>query len=186
MELTQHVKERYAERMAGRDSRIDINTFVAQNTEKIEKDIDKLIEYSEVIYTGVCPGFKQPVVVRLSGTWVIVLDRPEKVVITIFKINLGLDESMNKAYVEGWRTILNEAKKKLEEKKADVKKRSEEMRTSIEENKRAIAEFKASAKKLEQLNEAYEEAMKDMFAECIPFEQDVNRAVDAFTSRRTF
>lgn len=186
MEFTKHVKDRYAERMAGRDTTIDINTYVAQNDEKIIKDITKLIEHSDVIYSGVCHGGKDPVVVRRSGTWIIIMNSADKVVITLYKINLGLTEELNKTYVDLHIQKLNEDKEKLAEKKEKVREEVSSYRQAIDDNSSLISEYEALVKRLKLDNKYYEEIIKNKNAEFFDLENNVRTDIDALTKRMEF
>ena len=92
--ISTHAKQRYAERIMGKED-IDINRFVTLNEDKIKTDINKLISYGDLIYTG--KQNKGNVVdVYIKDCWVIIADNKAKNVITIFKIDLGLDDEFNK------------------------------------------------------------------------------------------
>lgn len=186
MELTNHIKSRYAERMAGRDSTIDINTYVAQNEEKIEKDIGKLIEHSDIIYMGVCSSGKDPVIVRLSGTWVIIMDQSDRKAITLYKIELGLGEAFNKSYVEQHLTRLNADKAELEEAKKKNKEEVDAYKEGIKSNESLIDEYEGIIKRLKNDNKYYEEIIKGKSAEYAGLEIRVRTDIDALTKRREF
>ena len=186
MELTKHVKERYAERMAGRDKTIDINTYVAQNEEKIEKDLTKLIEHSSVIYSGVCSSGKAPVTVRVSGTWVIVMDQNDRIVITLYKIDLGPNEELNKMYVDQWLEKLATDVKDLEERKTKSREEVDAYKKAIEDNTSLISEYEAIVKRLKNDNKYYEEIIKGKTAEWFDAEMLVRNDIDALTRRISF
>lgn len=186
MELTQHIKERYAERMAGRDSAIDINTYIAQNSDKIERDIEKLIEHSEVIFRGVTTSGKQPVTVRLSGTWVIITDQSDRVVITLYKVDFGLTEDFNKDYVKAWLEKLNQDMKELADRKAQSKEEIEAYRKAIKDNEELMAECEGTIKRLKKDNIHYDEIIKGKAAEYFDIELRIRGDIDALTKRREF
>lgn len=184
MELTQHIKERYAERMAGRDSKIDVNTYVAQNSDKIERDIDKLLEHSEVIFRGVTSSGKAPVTVRLSGTWVIITDQNDRVVITLYKVDLGLTEEFNKDYIKAWLDKLNQDMKDLSDRKAKNKDEVEAYKKAIKDNEELMAECEATIKRLKKDNMHYDEIIKGKTAEYFDAELRVRNDIEALTTKR--
>ena len=49
--ISNHSKQRYAERIMGKED-IDVNRFITLNEDKIKTDINKLIQYGEMIYSG--------------------------------------------------------------------------------------------------------------------------------------
>ena len=50
--ITDHAKERYAERIADREGNWDIKQYVACNDGKITEDINKMMEYAQFIAEG--------------------------------------------------------------------------------------------------------------------------------------
>lgn len=50
--ISNHAKERYAQRIMSRDNITDIRKFVCDHDSDIEKWINEMIEHGESIYTG--------------------------------------------------------------------------------------------------------------------------------------
>ena len=156
--ISKHAKERYAERIMGKDSTIEINTFLVQNEDKIINDINKMIQYGELIYTG-----KQTqkdnrtysVEVYLNGLWVIIIDIKTKNVITLYKIDLGVDDEFNQEYVNCMMDKFNAAKENLEVITSKIDKENDSYKTMIEQNIEQINEYKSYIKNLEELNVGY-------------------------------
>lgn len=186
MELTKHIKERYAERMAGRDTTIDINTYIAQNEEKIERDIGKLIEHSTIIYQGICSSGKEAVTVRLSGTWVIITDQADRIAITLYKVDFGLTEDFNKSYIEAWLSKLNEDLAELADRKNKSKEEVEAYKKAIKDNEALISECEGTIRRLKKDNVYYDEIIKGKSAEYFSIELKVRSDIDALTRRREF
>lgn len=186
MELTQHIKERYAERMAGRDTKIDIKIYVAQNEEKIERDIEKLIEHSEIIFQGVTTPGKDPVTVRLSGTWLLISDISDRRGITLYKIELGLDEEFNKKYVEGCLERLKADVQKLEEQREKIKDEVEGYKLATKENDATIAEYEAAIRRLKKANALYGEMIEILSKTSNELLGDVRHDIEMFTKKKEF
>ena len=108
--ISNHCKQRYAERIMGKDDNIDINRFITLNEEKIQTDISKMINYGELIYTGrqtQKDGKGSILDVFLKDTWVILVDSRTKNVITLFKVDLYLGDEFNRIYVSKMMEKLN-------------------------------------------------------------------------------
>ena len=43
--ISKHASERYAERLRGKDEKIDIHKFISENEDKIKTDLKKLISF---------------------------------------------------------------------------------------------------------------------------------------------
>lgn len=139
--ITQHCKERYAERIMGRDTRSDIAVYVAQNQEKIEEDINKMATYGEILYTGQLKD-KNIVNVILNGTWVLLTDRDNKKAITLYKIDFGLGEEFNKGFIEKMLDKIQNAKTDYLDVLNEIDKERENYQKIIEESTMQINEYK--------------------------------------------
>ena len=76
IELTQHIRERYAERIMGRENKTDIAVFINEHQEKIQTDIEKMITFGELLYSGRSTARynEQLVDVYLKDTWIVIVD----------------------------------------------------------------------------------------------------------------
>jgi len=187
MAITDHAMKRYAKRIAKREEAIDVNIYVLQYKEKIEEDINKMLEHSQHLYTGkVGQKDNNPVNVYLSGTWVILSDISNKVVITIYKIDFNLGEDFNKQFVEGILARMRENKEALAEQKQRVEEEKKSYQEIINGNTALINEYKTSIKELEKLNADYNEVIKDIDSKCRSAEIAVKRDVEDLVMRREF
>lgn len=156
--VSKHAKERYTERIMEKATNNEIQTFIVQNEDKIISDINKMIQYGELIYTG-----KQTqkdnrtynVEVYLNGLWVVITDVKSKNVITLYKIDLGVDDEFNQEYVNRMMEKFNEAKENLEAVTFEVEKENDSYKTMMEQNMAQINEYKSYIKNLEELNVGY-------------------------------
>ena len=156
--VSKHAKERYAERIMERATNNEIQTFVVQNEEKIISDINKMIQYGELIYTGKQTqkdGRVYNVEVYLNGLWVVITDIKSKNVITLYKIDLGVDNEFNLEYVCRMMDKFNAAKENLEAVTLEVERENDSYKTMIEQNIALINEYKSYIKNLEELNAGY-------------------------------
>ena len=156
--VSKHAKERYTERIMEKATNNEIQTFIVQNEDKIIGDINKMIQYGELIYTG-----KQTqkdnrtynVEVYLNGLWIVITDVKSKNVITLYKIDLGVDDEFNQEYVKRMMEKFNAAKENLEAVTLEVEKENDSYKTMMEQNMAQINEYKSYIKNLEELNVGY-------------------------------
>lgn len=156
--VSKHAKERYTERIMEKATSNEINTFLVQNEDKIINDINKMIQYGELIYTGKQTqkdGRTYNVEVFLNGLWVVITDIKSKNVITLYKIDLGVDEEFNQEYVNRMMNKFNAAKENLEYVTLEVEKENDSYKTMIEQNVSLINEYRGYIKNLEDLNSGY-------------------------------
>ena len=158
--ISKHASERYAERIMGRDGTWDVNKFILANQEKIDTDINKLIQYGELVFSGRqnkkdAKNSNAIVDVYIKDCWVIIANAQTKNVITLYKIDLGLDEDFNKAYVRKMVEKISEQKAFLDEISQEVEEETNMYRDLIEDAEVQIKNYKVMIKNLEELCIAY-------------------------------
>ena len=156
--ISLHCQQRYAERIMDKNTTYDVNRFVTEHEEKIKTDINKMIEFGDVIYTGKQSqksGKGNVIDVYLKDLWVVLVDKKDKKVVTLFKIDLGLDDDFNKAYVSKMMDKLNQSKENLEVAQHQVQEESDMYKKLIEEAESQIREYKSMINNLEELCSGY-------------------------------
>lgn len=156
--VSKHAKERYTERIMDKTTANEINTFLVQNDDKIVNDINKMIQYGELIYTGKQTqkdGRSYNVEVYLNGLWVIIVDVKSKNVITLYRIDLGVDDDFNHEYVRRMIDKFNAAKENIELVTYKVEHENDSYESLIKQNTDTINEYKSYIKNLEELNSGY-------------------------------
>ena len=156
--ISRHCKERYVERVKGKDDHSDIALFVNMNEERIEADINKMATYGEVIYTGSLKD-KNIVTVILNGTWVLLTDKNITKAITMYKIDFGLGEEFNKDFIAKMMVRIQEAMIHLDAAKRDYASRQTAYKDAIEECDNLIKDYKGRINKLNAQKEAYQELL---------------------------
>lgn len=187
--ISKHAKERYAERIMNKEDKGDINRFIAANEEKIKTDIHKLIHYGECIFTGKQSqkdGKGNVLDVYLNGTWVILVDNNAKVVVTLYKIDLGLDEEFNKTYVSKMLGKLDAKKEILEEVKLAAHQETEMYHGLIDDAEMQIKEYKSMIKNLETMCEGYKLIIDNNAVAMAQASREVADVVNMLISKREF
>lgn len=186
--ISKHASERYAERIMGKED-VDINRFVTLNEDKIKTDINKLISYGDCIYTGrqsQKDGKGSVVDVFLKDTWVVLADSRTKNVITLYKIDLGLDDEFNKAYVSKMVEKLNTSKESLERIKTQVGIETLTYREMINDAEIQIKEYKSMIKNLEELCEGYKLIIDGNNVKINQANKDVVDVINKLINKREF
>ena len=187
--ISRHAMERYVERIMGKEEMGDINRFIISNEDKIRSNINKLIHYGELIFSGrqyQKDGKGNVVDVYLSNCWVVLLDSRTKNVITLFKVDLGLDEDFNKAYVSRMLDKLNRSKSNLLEIQQTVQTESETYRELIEEAETQIKEFRSMIKNLEELCTGYRLIIDNNCVKITQATQEVTEVLNTLIGKKTF
>ena len=187
--VSKHAKERYTERIMEKATSNEINTFLVQNEDKIINDINKMIQYGELIYTGKQTqkdGRTYNVEVFLNGLWVVITDIKSKNVITLYKIDLGVDEEFNQEYVNRMMNKFNAAKENLEYVTLEVEKENDSYKTIIEQNVALINEYKGYIKNLEELNTGYKTIIDNNAVKIKMADREVTDVLNKLIGKKEF
>lgn len=186
--ISKHARERYAERIMDREHKADIARYVIENEEKINADINKMIEYGNVIYQGeqIRDGKKCNISVVLKDCWIILCDKPKSTVVTLYKIDFGLDDDFTKIYIEKMMEKLTTAKEKYNEKCKKIKEENNVYSVMIESNKNLINGYRAKTKSLEELNVAYQEVINNNSVLISVAEEEVSEIINKMIGKKIF
>lgn len=191
--ITQHCKERYAERIMKREERSNIAVYVAQNQEKIENDINKMLEFGELIYSGFLRDRndealrdKKEVRVYLCGTWVLLTDKINQKVITLYKIDLHIGEEFNKQYVAAKKAMIDTAKAQYDAVNQEFTEIKQQYRDAIQECESKIAEYKNGIAKLTNQKQAYQTLLENADLEVKEANNSIRDEVMELVCKREF
>lgn len=188
IKISQHAKERYAERIMEKDAKIDVTLFIQQHEQKIKEDIFKMIQYGTLLYSGksTCEFNKQPVDVYLNGTWVIIVDIAKSNVITLYTIDLGLGNDFNNEYIKQLTTKLNTVKEQFEMINIEIQTQKNTYSSIIKENTDQINEYKSFIKNLEKQNQGYLDVIESLDADRLIAEKEVRDVIATFIGKKVF
>lgn len=187
--ISDHAQKRYAERIVGRDNQIEINRFVTENKDKIKTDINKMIQYGEMIYSGIQSqkdNKGKVISVFLKDSWVVLVNLQTSVVVTLYKIDLGCGDEFNQLYVTKMINRLNEKKKVLAETKLNVTKESAEYKEMIENAQAQINEYKSMIKNLEGMCSGYQSIIDNNHVKVKQADRDVANVVNTLINKKEF
>lgn len=184
--ISKHCMQRYSERICGNEESLDINRYVSLNEDKIKSDINKLINYGTCIYTGKHSQKGNVVNVFLNQCWVILVDAKSNNAITLYKVDLGLDDDFNKTYVTKMVGKLNKHKEDLEIIQQQVQEESNTYRELIAEAESQIKEYKGMIKNLEELCVGYKTIIDNNCVKITQANRDIAEIVNTLISKKEF
>lgn len=179
---------RYAERIMHNDGS-DANRYVASNETKIKADVNKLIQYGNLIFTGrqaSKDGKGSFIDVFIKDTWAVLADSKNKNVITLYKIDLGLGDEFNLTYIAKMLEKLNASKQELDTAQARI---DEEYNTYIEliaQAESQIKEYRTMIKHLEELCVGYKTIIENNHIKKAKAIRDVAEIVNSLISKKEF
>ena len=185
--ISKHAKERYAERIMDRDNKTDVAVFLRDHDDKIQNDIEKMLEYGTILYEG--QSFKDPkktVGVTLSGSWVLIWDTREFVVITLYCIDLGVGDEVNQAFIKNAVEQIQEAKTQYEDTVKRTLDCTSTYQSLIEGNEAAIARYKKLIRDLESQNAGARQMISAITTDKQMADDNVRDKVEILIGRQRF
>lgn len=188
IKISAHARERYAERIMEKDSKVDVNLFISQHDQKIKQDIFDMIQYGKLLYSGksVSEFNKQPVDIYLNGTWVIIVDIAKSNVITLYSIDLGLGKEFNQEYIGKLTEKLNAAREQYETVNIGIQTQKETYSSIIKDNTAQINEYKQIVKNLESQNQAYADVINSLEVDRAVAEKEIRDIIAVFIGKKVF
>ena len=186
--ISAHAKQRYSERIMGKED-ADVNRFVTLNEDKIKTDINKLIQYGQLIYSGKQSqkdGKGNIVDVFLKDCWVVIADSRIKNVITLYKIDLGLGDEFNKTYISKMMEKLNANKEVLESVQRQVQEESNTYKEMINDTEAQIKEYRSMIKNLEELSIGYKTVIDNNCVKITQANRNVAEVVNQMINKKEF
>ena len=186
MNISKHAEERYAERIMDRDTKGDAAVFVNQHKQKIQEDIEKMIEYGTLLYSGKSMKENTNVKIYIKDMWVIIVDSNKNLVVTLYDVDLGLGDELNKAFVEKAVSNIERAREKVEAEKVKADEDKINYMKMIKENESTIADYRKLIRSIESQNAAYSDIIKSITANVDRAEMDYREAVIILTAKQKF
>jgi len=189
MNISRHAMERYAERLMDKDNKTDVSLFISNHIQKINDDIEKMIEYGEMLYEGrsLKKDWQNAVVqIYLRDNWIVIVDKNKQNVITIFSLDLGVGDEMNQQYISLLRNKLDVAKAAYAEKCKEIDAQKDIFLKLIEENEDIIKEYRRIVNSLVEQNESYESLIKELETNKDLAEREVREVIGIFTGKNVF
>lgn len=187
-DISKHAKERYGERIMDKDHKADINRFIVENDEKIKNDINKMIDYGEMIFQGKQnrDGKINNISVYVKDCWIVLCDTAKKLVITLYKVDLGLDDDFTKLYISKMIDKVNQYKEIYTNVKSQCTTESKSYQDKILENNAMINEYRGYIKNLEELNSGYKTIIDNNLVQVNIAEKDVIKIVNDLIGKKEF
>lgn len=186
--ISKHAAQRYSERIMGKED-VDVNRFITLNEEKIQADIRKMIEYGQLIYQGKQTqkdGKSNVIDVFLKDTWIVLVDSRSHNVITLYKIDLKLDEDFNKVYVSKMMEKLNTYKEVLDSVQQQVQTESNTYKEMIVDAENQIKEYRTMIKNLEELCVGYKTIIDNNNVKITQADRNVADVVNTLINKKEF
>lgn len=129
IDITNHAKERYVERIKGIIDKQEIKRYLSTEDEKIVKEINKLYQYSELIYRGQIGGDKTTKDFMLNNDICLVADND--CIRTIYRINFAFPEPTRLMVINDLKNEIRRLQEEVEEENKLLQEKDLDINTSI-------------------------------------------------------
>ena len=186
--ISNHAKERYVERVKDKDEKSTIAVYVAQHEEMICKDINKMLEYAKLIYTGPSQSVssKEIIDVYINGLWTIIVSHSKNVVLTLYSLDLGIDDETNQIVAGKLKDRVDQANEELANVKETVSKEIAGYKDKIQQNEDAISNYRKLIQDLEKENEAIKSMITALQADINVADSKVRELVHKLIGKKSF
>lgn len=187
--ISNHAKQRYSERILNKSDANEIQRFMVAEEDKIKVDINKMIYYGELIYTGKQSqkdGKGKTIDVYLKDSWVVLVDGKSELVVTLYKIDLGCGDDFNSQYIDRMLEKLSKSKENFETVQAAVNNESATYKNMIDEAMIQINEYKKMIKHLEELCSAYQIIIDNNIVSLSQANQEITDVVNTLIGKKEF
>ena len=187
--ISKHCKERYSERILGKEDNYEINRFIAENEDKIKTDINKMISYGVMIFSGKQSqkdGKGNVLNVYIKDTWVVLVDIKSNLVVTLYKIDLGCGDEFNLQYISKMMEKINQCKDNLTTAQLEVLSETEMYTEMINDAQAQINEYKSMIKNLEEMCKGYQSIIDNNRVKVTQANREVADVVNTLVGKREF
>jgi hypothetical protein len=120
MDITNHCKRRYAERIKNINNSVEIKEYISLNSDQIEKDINKMFEHAQFIATSQVGGDKTNKNYYISGNVIFVVNTEDTVIITLYKVDFGFPDRTNRAITKDLLEEIAKLNNKLQQENCSI------------------------------------------------------------------
>lgn len=187
--ISTHAKNRYAERIMGKEDNNNIQRFIVENEDKIKTDINKMTTFGECIFIGKQSqkdGKGNVINVFLKDCWIVLVDIKAEVVITLYKIDLGCGDDFNLQYISKMMDKLNQSKENLTSVQLEVESESTTYKELIDDTLAQICEYKSMIKNLESLCSGYQSIIDNNRVKISQANMEVVDVVNTLIGKKEF
>ena len=137
--ISEHCKQRYVERIKDITDRQELRRYIVLYEQDIIQNIRKMLQFGEIIYTGKNFEAKDNKIIHiiLNGAWLVFVGKDSQTAITMYKIDLGLDEDFNKDYIQEYQ----EQEEDIRNSVLEMDQEMEECDEKIEEHQKLIRDY---------------------------------------------
>ena len=186
LQISQHAKERYAERIMNKTDKTEIAAYVNTHEEKIQTDISKMIEFGSKIYEGNTSNQTKTayVVVYLNGTWVVLVDPKQNKVITLYTVDLMVGKEINDTYMTLIKDKIESLKNDISSTVNKLEGNNKDLKESIDEEENEYKNLKKELNRIQERMEVEKQMIESNNAAILAEKEKMKTFINGFLKRK--
>lgn len=185
MQISKHAIERYVQRTMDKTG-IDEKIYIVQNESTIKERIEKLFDSTTLLYEGRLREYGYAQTLINKNGWVLIYDAKQDNLITVYKVDLGLDDEFNQVYVDKYRSKILSMNNEFNLKNQKLQTDQNETNQQISNNKQTISQLEQQIAILKKENGIYEEQIQLARDKVNLFEKDIKSEIEKFVCTKLF
>ncbi len=178
VKITDHICERYAERVLGIPVK-GVITYVAENRQQVVQEVRELLNNSVLVYRGQIGEVQAPASFYVCGDIVLVLSLGDKRAITLFRPGFGYPGAVNRKVVRALTQEILKNQRRLNDITPGVEKRVNSKKEKI---KAIDAQLGRYRKRIEKLEAEKKQAKRQIWAQNSKVDE-LNKEITALATR---
>lgn len=187
MNFTNHILEKFVIRTMNYTLQEAKQYLVIPENEVLVKErILKLFRSSEFLYRGALKENKEAAIYINRNSWVIIHDEKKDCLVTLYKVDLGLDEDFNRIYADKMLEKINTLKASYEN---ETEKRKQEIHEIVEKVSDLNEEIKVTQKTLTNLTNNKDNLLQRknlLEKEIKDLDEPLKLQIESFVSKKIF
>ena len=177
MNISNHCFQRYHERVREAEG-----PFVDSLKERYTKELEQMYEHCKKIYSGIIGHSSRPVDVYVNPHgWVLITNDKEKTMITIYRIDLGIDnDELNKQYITASLKRIDDLQDDMLKKLLEVDEQKAEYNDKVAANEALIKEYKQVIANLEAQNDGFKSVIRNLDSSSYKAQTDLRDAIENY------
>lgn len=174
LNIKEHFKKRYCERILGMSDEKEVLYYLAQNQERVVEQCGKLFKYSKFLWRGAI-GDNITRNYHICGAVIIVTTTDESTLITLYKVDYGFPEKTNRKVANDLLDEIRQLDKKYDDVVEQANAKTDQLKLEQENTARQMAYLEDQMRLLKQRNDILNETIKQLNNEPFLIQRDIDK-----------
>lgn len=186
MNFSKHALERFVERSMNYTNSNEVKQYLCQNEDIVKERIQKLFDSSTFIHSAALREHSKTDIYINAHGWVLLVDQGKNNLITVYKVDLHLDEDFNREYTTKMMAKIQSAKDQFKVTCNQLQEESNEIELEIKKIDKEIALYTEKIGIRQQEKQNYQHR-KNILSSKVQQEEDTLKLhIENFISKKIF